>query len=182
MEADQFNIRHLAAMAAVVDQGSVSLAARAVNLTQPAVTQGIAKLEAQLGVPLFERFYVGGIFSVRGFQRNSLSPTIPVASDKDPGAALVPFKLGGNKEVIFNTEIEIPIFREMGIVGVVFVDAGNAFSEEEALSLMELRTSAGFGFRWWSPMGPLRFEWGFPLAPEEGEQPMVFEFTIGSAF
>lgn len=55
MEADQFNIRHLAAMAAVVDQGSVSLAARAVNLTQPAVTQGIAKLEAQLGVPLFER-------------------------------------------------------------------------------------------------------------------------------
>lgn len=55
MEADQFNIRHLAALAAVVDQGSVSLAARAVNLTQPAVTQGIAKLETQLGVALFER-------------------------------------------------------------------------------------------------------------------------------
>ena len=44
MQVDQFNIRHLAAMAAVVEQGSVSLAARAVNLTQPAVTQGIAKL------------------------------------------------------------------------------------------------------------------------------------------
>lgn len=55
MRSDQFNIRHLAAMAAVVEQGSVSLAARAVNLTQPAVTQGIAKLEAQLGLPLFER-------------------------------------------------------------------------------------------------------------------------------
>jgi outer membrane protein insertion porin family len=134
------------------------------------------------GVPLFERFYVGGIFNVRGFQRNSLSPTIPVASDKDPGAALVPFKLGGNKELIFNTEIEIPIFREMGIVGVVFLDAGNAFAEDEALSLAELRTSAGFGFRWWSPMGPLRFEWGFPLAPEPNEEPYVFEFTIGSAF
>ncbi|WP_030541011.1 LysR substrate-binding domain-containing protein [Sphingobium sp. DC-2] len=55
MSPDQFNIRHLAAMAAVVEQGSVSLAARSVNLTQPAVTQGIAKLEAQLGLPLFER-------------------------------------------------------------------------------------------------------------------------------
>ena len=44
MNPDQFNIRHLAAMAAVVELGSVSLAARAVNLTQPAVTQGIAKL------------------------------------------------------------------------------------------------------------------------------------------
>ncbi|MEV5020447.1 LysR family transcriptional regulator [Sphingobium sp. LMA1-1-1.1] len=55
MAPDQFNIRHLAAMAAVVERGSVSLGARAVNLTQPAVTQGIAKLEAQLGLPLFER-------------------------------------------------------------------------------------------------------------------------------
>ncbi|WP_313807167.1 LysR family transcriptional regulator [Sphingobium sp.] len=55
MSPDQFNIRHLAAMAAVIEQGSVSLAARAVHLTQPAVTQGIAKLEAQLGLPLFER-------------------------------------------------------------------------------------------------------------------------------
>lgn len=55
MQPDHFNIRHLAAMAAVVEHGSVSLAARAVNLTQPAATQGIARLEAQLGLPLFER-------------------------------------------------------------------------------------------------------------------------------
>lgn len=55
MQPDHFNIRHLAATAAVVEHGSVSLAARAVNLTQPAVTQGIARLEAQLGLPLFER-------------------------------------------------------------------------------------------------------------------------------
>lgn len=55
MAPDQFNIRHLAAMAAIVERGSISLGARAVNLTQPAVTQGIAKLEAQLGLRLFER-------------------------------------------------------------------------------------------------------------------------------
>lgn len=55
MRPHNFNIRHLAAVAAVIEHGSVSQAARLVNLTQPAVTQGIAKLEAQLGLPLFDR-------------------------------------------------------------------------------------------------------------------------------
>lgn len=55
MEPGQLNIRHLAALVAIVDHGSVSLAARAVNLTQPAVTQGIAKLEQRLGLALFAR-------------------------------------------------------------------------------------------------------------------------------
>lgn len=55
MRPDNFNIRHLAAVAAVIEHGSVSKAARLVNLTQPAVTQGIAKLETQLGLPLFDR-------------------------------------------------------------------------------------------------------------------------------
>lgn len=55
MQPDQINIRHLAALSAVVEHGSISASAWVVNLTQPAVTQGIAKLEAQLGVRLFER-------------------------------------------------------------------------------------------------------------------------------
>ena len=76
MQADQFNIRHLAAMAAIVDEGSVSLAARAVNLTQPAVTQGIAKLEAQLGVRLFDR-QPGGMAALEAALR--LKPRIDVA-------------------------------------------------------------------------------------------------------
>ena len=76
MKPYQFNIRHLAAVAAVVDQGSVSLAARAVNLTQPAVTQGIAKLEAQLGLPLFER-QPGGMVPLEAALR--LKPRIDVA-------------------------------------------------------------------------------------------------------
>lgn len=145
-------------------------------------TMGYVGTTSQEPIPIFERYYVGGIFSVRGFQRNSLSPTIPAAAQTDPSASLVSFPIGGNKQVIFNAEIEIPIYRPMGIVAVLFFDAGNAFSEEESLALMDLRTSVGFGFRWWSPMGPLRFEWGFPLRPREGEEPMVFEFTIGSAF
>ncbi|MBB4146340.1 DNA-binding transcriptional LysR family regulator [Sphingobium scionense] len=76
MNPDQFNIRHLAAMAAVVELGSVSLAARAVNLTQPAVTQGVAKLEAQLGLPLFAR-QPGGMVALEPAER--LKPRIDAA-------------------------------------------------------------------------------------------------------
>ena len=52
------------------------------------------------------------------------------------------------------------------------------------LNLSAFRQSWGFGFRWFSPIGPLRFEWGIPLNryPQYGEDPIVFEFTIGNFF
>lgn len=131
-------------------------------------------------VPLFERFFVGGIFTIRGFERYSLGPTIPTGSARDPGAYLYPFNIGGNKQLLFTSEVEFPIFTPIGIRGVVFFDAGNAFDDDEPVNIIDLRTSAGFGIRWWSPIGPLRFEWGFPLRPHEGEPPMVFEFNIGT--
>jgi len=145
-------------------------------------TMGYVAATSDEPIPIFERYFVGGIFSVRGFQRNSLSPTVPVAASNEPDASLINFPRGGNKQLVFNAELEIPIYRPMGIVAVAFLDAGNAFDESQSLSLTGLRTSSGFGFRWWSPMGPLRFEWGFPFNPQDGEEPMVFEFTIGSAF
>ena len=49
-------------------------------------------------------------------------------------------------------------------------------------SLAALRTSYGFGFRWFSPLGPLRFEWGYPFKPLSYEQSSQFEFTIGNFF
>ena len=85
-----------------------------------------------------------------------------------------------------NLELEFPIIEKVGIRGVVFTDAGNAWNLENALlrdagaaprpsvvtnpcfdvdSLVDLRTSWGFGIRWFSPLGPLRFEWGFPFKP-----------------
>jgi outer membrane protein insertion porin family len=134
------------------------------------------------GVPIFERFYVGGIYDVRGFQRNSLGPRIRVASQREPGTSLTNFTVGGNKELIFNVELEMPILADVGLRGVLFFDAGNAFNDDENIDLTELRTAVGFGIRWWSPVGPLRFEWGIPLAPKPDEEPIVFEFTIGNSF
>jgi len=134
------------------------------------------------GVPITERFFVGGIMDVRGFTPRSLGPRIPVLTSPDPGQTIFLFNKGGNKQLIFNAELEFPIFEKVGIKGVIFSDAGMAFDDSQAISFTGLRHSAGFGFRWFSPIGPLRFEWGIPLSPEPGEDSVVFEFTIGNFF
>jgi outer membrane protein insertion porin family len=155
----------------------------------PLFWQFVLRLNGQFGwvegfgdspVPLFERFFVGGIFTVRGFQRNSIGERLFLTSQ--PDGALDPITLGGTRQLILNAEIEFPILLDMGIRGVVFLDAGNAWGAEQLMDPTVLRTSAGFGVRWNSPVGPLRFEWGFPLRPRPGEDRSMFEFTIGNSF
>jgi outer membrane protein insertion porin family len=157
------------------------------------------------GVPITERYFVGGINDVRGFRPRTLGPTIQVQSPGEP-TALSDLPLGGNLQVIWNSEIEFPLFTRVGISGVVFFDAGNAYNLESkwcnrdsaagssvsakvdpcfdfpGSMIAGIRTSVGFGFRWFSPIGPLRFEWGIPLDRQPDEEPLVFEFTIGNFF
>ena len=133
-------------------------------------------------MPVFERFFAGGINSVRGYALNTLGPTVRVLGSGDPQAPDQRLPVGGNQLALVNLEIEFPIIRPAQIRGVVFYDAGNAFTAEEAITWDSLRKSYGFGIRWFSPIGPLRFEWGFPIDRREGEQPRQFEFTIGSLF
>jgi outer membrane protein insertion porin family len=134
-------------------------------------------------VPLFERFFMGGIYNVRGFQRNTLGPSIGVPVSGDPGAALSAFNIGGNKQLYLNNEFEMPLVKQpVNLRALVFFDIGNAFGEGEDLSLEAMRMSFGWGVRWFSPVGPLRFEWGVPIAPQPGEDPLVFAFTIGQSF
>lgn len=92
------------------------------------------------------------------------------------------FTYGGNKMLMFNTELEIPIYAQAGFYAVTFVDAGNAFGESENVSLTNLRYNYGFGLRWQSPFGPLRFEWGLPINKRAGESGVVFNFSIGQSF
>lgn len=155
----------------------------------PLVFGAVAKIAGSWGyifsptgqpVPIFERFQVGGIFTVRGFERASLGPSIPVGSARDPNAYPSSFKIGGAQQLIFNAEIEFPIFQQIGVRGVVFFDAGNAYDDGDWPNPLQMRTAAGVGVRWWSPIGPLRFEWGFPLKRHKGEPPVVFEFNIGT--
>jgi outer membrane protein insertion porin family len=79
----------------------------------------------------------------------------------------------------------MPIVKQAGISTVVFFDAGNAFGDpwgEGSINIVDLRAAYGFGVRWFSPMGPLRFEWGFPINPREDERRVVFDFSMGSLF
>lgn len=131
-------------------------------------------------VPIFERYYVGGIFTVRGFEWGSLSPYKDQIGS--PYSKITPFQVGGNKQLIINNEIEFDIIKAAMIKGVFFIDSGNAFIESDSVSFDKLRSSWGFGFRWISPMGPLRFEWGFPFSPKEDERDYIFEFNIGNSF
>lgn len=122
-------------------------------------------------IPLYERFRLGGIYTVRGFKSYSIGP-------KAPNGEVI----GGDKELLFNFEMLFPIAKEIKLKGLFFFDAGNAWDVGEAYRLNDLRTSVGFGFRWMSPLGPLRLEWGYNIEPREGEQRSSWEFTVGSVF
>ncbi len=133
-----------------------------------------------LPVPLFERFFLGGVNSLRGYTLRSVGPAVQIPGV--PAGGDNRFVFGGNKTLQFNLELEFPLYDPAGFKLVSFFDAGNAFSEEQNYSLKGLRTDYGFGLRWNSPFGPLRFEWGFPLNKQPGEESPVFNFTIGSFF
>jgi outer membrane protein insertion porin family len=148
--------------------------------------------DASHPVPLSELFYVGGINSVRGYRYLSISPTKPNAVFIGPDSPTREVATGGDKQAIVNLELEFPLFGEAGIRGVVFSDLGNSFARGEysdpSVSL-SLYKSVGFGLRWFSPIGPLRFEWGFPLNRRKDkatgayiDEPLDFQFTIGNFF
>jgi outer membrane protein insertion porin family len=88
---------------------------------------------------------------------------------------------GGTQQLYYNLEFQFPLINEAGVKGVVFYDIGYA---DDDLKLSDFRSNIGFGFRWFSPIGPLRFEWGFPFDRDEvyGERSVNFEFAIGSPF
>ena len=136
-------------------------------------------------LPFIHRFRAGGINSVRGYNWFSLGPSVRVATSEDPVRADDRMIVGGTQTWVNNFEVEAQVVRSAGISTVVFYDAGNAFGDpwgEGGLSFGGLRSAVGAGVRWRSPMGPLRFEWGFPLEPQEGERSSVFDFSIGSFF
>ncbi len=152
-------------------------------------------------VAISERFFPGGINSIRGYPLRSISPTIKVPSGSpircngttcvEPDSGLIDFPVGGNRELVTNWEFEFPIVESAGVRGVLFYDAGNAFAEDEKLFTSRQRGgtlplglfhSVGAGVRWFSPLGPLRFETGFPLTKRSTDESYLFEFTIGNFF
>jgi outer membrane protein insertion porin family len=141
---------------------------------------GYAKTLGPQPIRLFERYFLGGPNTLRGFDFRSVGPNIDVPTIPTGGDTR--FTFGGNKMVMVNVEYEIPVVKKAGVNAVVFFDAGNAYSEAENIDPLDLRMNYGVGLRWQSPFGALRFEWGFPINKRSGDPSTVFNFTIGNSF
>jgi len=143
---------------------------------------GFGKTSDSSELPLFERFFLGGMNSVRGFAERSIGPKETSCVTDESGTATCTNTsdvIGGDKSAFFNAEIMFPVMEQYGLRGVVFFDMGNAFNGSN-FSLSDFRQSVGFGGRWMSPFGPLRVELGFPLNKQPGDDTSVIGFSIGS--
>jgi len=127
-------------------------------------------------LPVFERYFMGGPTSLRGFTIQNIGPK---DSDGDP--------LGGNKALLVNLELQYPFTKSLR--GFVFYDRGNVYgpgtdltSTSKDFDLGEMRNSIGAGFRFISPFGPLGFAYGIKLDRKSGESTGEFHFSAGSAF
>ncbi len=129
-------------------------------------------------LPLFERYFLGGINSVRGFQERSIAPRVPSGCNSSGVDCTSTEVIGGDKAVVVNTELLFPIMESYGVRGVAFFDMGNAFSD--SLNFGDFRRSVGAGVRWMSPFGPLRVELGFPINKKPHDETSVLGFSIGS--
>ena len=135
----------------------------------------------QKDLPLFERYFLGGINSIRGFSERSIGPRAPshCSGNNKPENVVCTGSdvIGGDKAMVFNTELLFPIYEQYGLRGVAFFDTGNSFN---SFNFSDLRRSVGAGVRWMSPFGPLRVEFGFPLNKQSGDDTSVLGFSIGA--
>jgi outer membrane protein insertion porin family len=167
------------------------------SLFIPAMWGTIFNFRGELGhiqsigkdIPIDEKFYLGGINTIRGYSGRTVSPykTINyydtaningIATSKTSHAYT-----GGDSEAVFNAEYQFPLLKDAGLKGLVFFDIGNSY---DTLGKMFTRfqSSYGVGIRWFSPIGPLRLEYGIPVNPRDGidKASGKLEFSIGSFF
>ena len=135
-------------------------------------------------LPFFERYFAGGLRTVRAFNTNSLGPRDLISNDP----------IGGNLRVVGGADVIFPIpFMEKPPSSVrlsAFLDVGNVFldkaptfdSTENGFDASQLRMSTGLSFVWLAPIGPLRFSYGIPLNDVPGDDLRAFQFSIGSFF
>ncbi len=127
-------------------------------------------------LPIFERYFMGGANSLRGYTIRDIGPQNSIG---DP--------IGGTQSLLFNVELQYPLTTSLR--AFVFYDRGNVFGPGQDLSttaktinLEDMRDSVGIGARFLSPFGPIGFAYGIKLDQAPGESEAEFHFTAGSAF
>ena len=132
-------------------------------------------------IPRVEKFSMGGARNMRGFNIEDIGPRRLALNTQTEKQEV--FNFGGLSSLLGTLELEHPLIKEAGLKWVVFFDAGNVWEDRIGENgNYALRSDYGFGFRWFSPIGVLRFEFGFPLNPREEEASNQFHFDIGQLF
>ncbi|NLD39495.1 MAG: BamA/TamA family outer membrane protein [Desulfatiglans sp.] len=140
-----------------------------VSILAGSVTFGIIKGAGHTEIPATERFYAGGGGSVRGYPFQSVGPI----SGTTP--------LGGKSLLEMSLESRWRITKNMGLV--LFLDGGSAFTERPFGRGEDIRWGTGMGFRYFTPIGPLRLDIGIPLDKREGiDNSFQIYISLGQAF
>jgi outer membrane protein insertion porin family len=121
-------------------------------------------------IPNFELFTLGGINSVRGYSARKIAPRYDDGEVK-----------GGDKHFFTNLELLFPLNEDLGLMGLVFFDAGEVWDKGETVDF-DLYKSIGTGIRWYSPLGPIRVEYGYGLDKLYGKSQSRVEFSVGQTF
>ena len=127
-------------------------------------------------LPAFERYYMGGPQSLRGYQIRNVGPKDSLGNP-----------LGGNQSLLLNLELQYPFTK--GLRGFAFYDRGQLYGGGDDTSttsttwdLAKMRDSIGAGVRFLSPFGPVGMAYGVKLDKATGEKAGEFHFSAGNSF
>ena len=124
-------------------------------------------------IPIYERFFAGGAYTIRGYRERKVGPIDPASNDP----------LGGNSMLIGNVEYTYPIFSFLKIA--FFIDSGNVWSKTSDIGSGGFKSGTGFGFRIKTPIGPVMLDYGVPFNKEPGEEDKGsgrFYFSMSNTF
>lgn len=132
-------------------------------------------------IPRTEKFSMGGPRNMRGFALEGIGPRALLLEQDGVNSRL--YNTGGLFSTLGTLELEHPLIQEAGLKWVLFYDTGNVYQDYIGKGGdFGLRSDYGFGMRWFSPIGILRFEMGFPLSRKENEDSNQFHFDLGQNF
>ena len=142
----------------------------------------IMKTVSTKDIPRTEQFQMGGARNMRGYNFEEIGPREWLLPNDENATEEELFNTGGLVSLLGQFEFEHPLVKEAGLKWVVFYDVGNVFADELDPDHLVLKQDYGFGFRWFSPIGVLRFEFGYPIDPDENQDGQQFHFDIGQLF
>lgn len=126
-------------------------------------------------LPPYERYYAGGIRTVRGYESNSLYSTAGTLDSYG-------LPLGGNARLLGSMELVFPPPFDLDSKSMrlnAFFDVGNVYNTAEGVDLDELRMTYGISMNWLTPVGPLIFSYAWPINAKDGDSLEKFQFSLG---